>query len=566
MSVTPFIFSIANSLRRNYLIWAIFILALILRTYDLSSVPVGVHGDEASIGYNAYSLLKTAKDQDGNFLPLYFDQFGNFRAPGYQYIAIPFIALLDLNALSVRLPAAIFGAFSVLILYLFVKELFKSKNMSLVAAFLLAILPWHINISRATSEAVISGFFVLLGVYFLCKVLYLERISYRFLILSLFSFAASFFLYHSASAFVMIFVMIIFSISFFDKKHTRKRIAVLVIFYVALAASFIFFMTAGGGAGRVSQVSLLSIPGGTRDLKHSMDQDGVQEPLLTRFYHNKLYFYGRHFAAFYSQHLSGDFLFVNNGKPVRYKMHWTGNLYWVMAPFLIFGFAVLLSEAVKHRRFLLLTPIVWLFVAVVPAALTWEDIPNVIRSSLMIPALVIISAFGFIELINILKGRIRYMMIFIIALVLLQNSIVFLHNYFYHSKTNEPWYRSAAEEELVFAIEDVSGEYDDIVMTTENNNNLIFHLFYLKFDPAVFHELGSPREDDHLRFGKKVFRYGACPISDADLLHVDKYAKTLFVVKRDECHHPPQAEITRTIYTPDGTPAFHFVHLRNIDK
>ena len=72
----------------NKLSWKlgiIVLIALILRLYRLSDVPVGFHGDEASIGYNAYSLLKTAKDQNGNFLPLAIDQFGDFRPAGYRF-------------------------------------------------------------------------------------------------------------------------------------------------------------------------------------------------------------------------------------------------------------------------------------------------------------------------------------------------------------------------------------------------------------------------------------------------------------------------------------------------
>lgn len=34
----------------------IVLLALFLRLYRLSDVPVGFYGDEASVGYNAYSL------------------------------------------------------------------------------------------------------------------------------------------------------------------------------------------------------------------------------------------------------------------------------------------------------------------------------------------------------------------------------------------------------------------------------------------------------------------------------------------------------------------------------
>lgn len=293
-----------------------------------------------------------------------------------------------------------------------------------------------------------------------------------------------------------------------------------------------------------------------------MDEDGIQNPLLTRFYHNKLYFYGRNFFTFYSQHLSGDFLFVNNGNPIRYKMPWTGNLYLIEAPFLILGFAFLLYEGIKAKKYLFLIPIVWLLIGVMPAALTWEDIPNVIRSNLMIPALMMIVAFGFYETLKITKGHVRTIFIIITAFILFQNMALFLHNYFYHSKIHEPWYRSAGEEDLVFTVAGLSKKYKEVILTTERNNNLIFHLFYLKFDPATFQKLGSPRERDHLKFQNMTFRYGACPIGDADLANIRLYKNTLFVVKSDDCYMPPQAEIIKTIRTPDGSPAFYLVQLR----
>lgn len=541
----------------------IFLIALFLRVYDLPRVPVGLHGDEVSIGYNAYSLLKTAKDQDGNFLPLSFDQFGNFRAAGYQYIAVPFVALLDLNALSVRLPAALFGSFTIIVLYFFLWELFRIRTIALLGAFLLAILPWHINISRATSEAVISSFFVLLGIYFLFKWIKQKDFSVKLFFLSFFSLLTSFFFYHASGFFVPAFLPFFFLFCFLTFRPSRKKIIGSIFLYIALILGLTFFLTAGSGGGRVSQVSLLNVPGGTRLLKNAMDQDGTQNPLLTRFYHNKLYFYGNLFTTFYSQHLSGDYLFVNNGSPIRYKMNWVGNLYLIFAPFLVLGFAVLLSEGLRAKKYLYLIPIAWLLIGVMPAALTWEDIPNIIRSNLMIPALMIISAFGFYEAMQLTKGRFKTGLVVLSALVLVQGFAIFIHNYFHHSKTNEPWHRSAAEEDLVFTLAGFSKQYKEIVMTTERNNNLIFHLFYLKFDPATFHKLGSPREKDHLKFQNLVFRYGPCPIGDADLQHIDKYKETLFVVKTDDCKIPQEGQIIKTINTPDGSPAFHLLFLSN---
>ena len=50
----------------------IIILASLLRIWNLNNFPVGFNADEAAIGYNAYSLLQTGKDEYGSSFPLAF--------------------------------------------------------------------------------------------------------------------------------------------------------------------------------------------------------------------------------------------------------------------------------------------------------------------------------------------------------------------------------------------------------------------------------------------------------------------------------------------------------------
>ncbi len=369
----------------------------------------------------------------------------------------------------------------------------------------------------------------------------------------------SFFFYHAAGPFVLVFLPFLFLLSFLVYRPTKTKIIGSVIVYVLLVFGFILFLTVGSGNGRVSQVSILNIPGGTQELKQSMDEDGTQNPLLTRFFHNKLYFYSRLFSTFYSQHLSGDFLFVNNGAPVRYKLLWIGNLYLIQAPFLIVGLAILLSEGIKGGKYLYSIPLLWLLIGALPAALTWEDLPNVVRANLMIPALVMIVAFGIAETLQLVHGRVKIILLIICAVFLFQNIAVFLHNYFYHSKIHEPWFRSAAEEDVVFTAAALSKQYKEVIMTTERNNNLIFHLFYLKFDPATFQNMGSPKEIDNLRFGSLVFKYNPCPVLQYPLEPVDVFKNKVFIVTSDECKIPQTMEVIKTIHTPDGSPAFHVI-------
>src|SRR5579859_3616347 len=86
----------------------IFLLGSFLRFYQLGSIPAGFHRDEAYLGYNAYSILKTGRDMTGHFLPLHLESF-LYSPAGYSYFSIPFIALFGLSPFSVRFAAALFG-------------------------------------------------------------------------------------------------------------------------------------------------------------------------------------------------------------------------------------------------------------------------------------------------------------------------------------------------------------------------------------------------------------------------------------------------------------------------
>ena len=84
----------------------IFVIAFILRFYKLGDVPNGLYQDETSIGYNAYSIMTTGKDEYGKIFPLYFKSFGDYKLPIYIYSAIIPIKLFGLNAFAVRFPSA----------------------------------------------------------------------------------------------------------------------------------------------------------------------------------------------------------------------------------------------------------------------------------------------------------------------------------------------------------------------------------------------------------------------------------------------------------------------------
>ena len=90
-------------------------LAFFLRIYQIASSPPGLYSDETSYGYNAYSLLKTGKDEYGKSWPMTFKSFGDFKPPMTAWLTIPSIAVFGLNEFSVRLPSVLAGTITVLI-------------------------------------------------------------------------------------------------------------------------------------------------------------------------------------------------------------------------------------------------------------------------------------------------------------------------------------------------------------------------------------------------------------------------------------------------------------------
>src|SRR3989344_3153163 len=133
----------------------ILLLAAVLRFYQLGQVPSGLVNDEAAFGYNAYSLIKTGRDEFGQSWPIIFYSFGEGKLPVYIYLTLPSVAIFGLNEFAVRLPSALLGVLTVWVV----------SRWSLLAALVLATMPWHIHFSRAAFEANVALFFVTWGIW-----------------------------------------------------------------------------------------------------------------------------------------------------------------------------------------------------------------------------------------------------------------------------------------------------------------------------------------------------------------------------------------------------------------
>jgi len=117
---------------------AILLLGAAFRFSMLSSIPGALSEDEASTGYDAFSILKTGRCQYGEHLPVFARSFGDYEEALYRYFTVPSIAVFGLNEFGTRFPAAVIGLLTILLMFWLTRELTGDGRLALLAALLLA--------------------------------------------------------------------------------------------------------------------------------------------------------------------------------------------------------------------------------------------------------------------------------------------------------------------------------------------------------------------------------------------------------------------------------------------
>jgi len=141
---------------------AIILLAALLRFYDLNQLPPGLHYDEAFKGVMARQLI-TGPDR-----PIFFTE-NLTEEPMMEYAtALSFLIFGD-AAWHIRLVSAFAGIITVIALYFLARAIFQSRWLAALAAFVLAILYWHVNFSRLGMEPILTPMTMTLTFVFLWR-------------------------------------------------------------------------------------------------------------------------------------------------------------------------------------------------------------------------------------------------------------------------------------------------------------------------------------------------------------------------------------------------------------
>jgi 4-amino-4-deoxy-L-arabinose transferase-like glycosyltransferase len=161
---------ISQKIKTNLPLILIIILAISLRLWKIFDLPITV--DEAIHGLIAFEMIKT------NTIAL---TIGTpYNGPMGIYIFLPSIYFFGKNTLALRIPSFILSLFSIILFYLWCKELYGS-SIALVASFIFTIIPMNVRLSITARDIILMLFFMLFTIYLVNK--YNKTKKLRFLLL-----------------------------------------------------------------------------------------------------------------------------------------------------------------------------------------------------------------------------------------------------------------------------------------------------------------------------------------------------------------------------------------------
>ena len=447
---------------------SILILSGILRFFLLDSNPPSLDWDEASLGYNGLSLLKTLKDEYGNFLPLAIRSFNDYKPSFYSYFSVIPILAFGLNEFSIRFTSAFFGVLTVLVTFFLCQEIFskdpKKDKISLTASFLLAISPWHLQFSHAAFEANVGLFWFVLGLAFLLKSFQREA----FFPFASLAFGISIFSYHSTRIVVPIFVLgiLLYYHRVFIKKQKKFLIAAGLVALVFVGL-ILYTFKMGVGQERFKSTSLF----------YQEDITSTQKIKTA--------------LSNYFDHFHPNFLILEGDAIKRHKLPSIAHLYWWELPFLIFGLFLFLKNPNKLKFFVLF----WFLVSPLPSAIS-RGSPSAVRALLFLPTFQIFVALGLIEGFTIFKEKIKkenflkksaLSLLFLFSCLFIAfNIFYYFHMYYVHTpiEFSQDW--QYGYKQLVLKIMPQKDRYQKIIVTSGYDQPYIYFLFFGKYDPKTW--------------------------------------------------------------------------------
>lgn len=501
-----------------------------------------MYGDELTLVYDAYSILKTGQDQNGQFLPLFFSMGGG-RPAGYIYATIPFVAIFGPTALAARAVSVFSGIGIVILLYLLCKHLF-SKEIGIFAAILASINPWELSLSRGPFETHFALFLSLLGLY-----LFFKARSYKWLyLLSGISFALSMQTYSTYVLSIPVFTLILFlREGLYKKEHIFNWRQIL--FGSIIAVSFLFSIYITVSRGSKDRFTSLFIFNKT-DLQNTISINVATKRVFTSAgkelankFHNK---YTENIAVLienYTKNFSLEFLFLKGDQSPRHNPSSMGGFFWSSLPLMVLGIIYLYFQ----QRKILVLLFGWILIAPIAGSLVGG--PHALRNSFMLPPFLIISACG-LEQLRLIKSKlIAKKITVVITVVFIIQLPFFIYNFYFLSPNLYASFWSYNAKKAAEIALDNRNKFDYIILSTSIPDMEFAYPVYAKIDPKdVIEQNRQKTYIDEFAFSKYENVYlGSIPSGNVRKIIDSLKGSVLYIGPIQDSGHVDNESIQRDI-------------------
>lgn len=440
--------------------------------------PPSVNWDEAALGYNAYSMFKTGKDEFAKPFPVSLRSFDDYKPALYSYLSVPAIALFGLNATSTRLVSIISGTILVFLIIYLASKTTGSLRIGLVAGIFQAISPWVIHFSRIAFETNLATMLYYLG---------LSLFVLGTPLVSLLTFILSMYAYHAQRA-IAVPTFIILVILF----HKKIKVKNIILAGLTLLPLIFSFLTEPAGS-RLTTTNILKLwPFVPKDFSLL-----VYNPIYSLIWQMT-----GQFMAYFSPL---NIFWRGSTEPIL-RIPSLGLLPFEIFPLWLIGLMLMK----KYKNFLRIAGVV-LVLAPLPAVITWNWF-SVVRTTSLYPAFAMIAAIGGIEIYKLVKLKKLFKLIIISGfwgLLSLSTLFTILTITLY-----APWetfsdFQPGFKEAIPY-LKGLTDKYPKVVIDSPHIAPYIFFLFYGKYPPDKYlSETISVRKNsgtETYAFGKYEFR------------------------------------------------------------
>ena len=491
----------------------IFSIGFFLSFYRLADIPNGLYPDETAIGYNAYSILQTGKDEYGVSYPLYFRSFDDYKMPVYIYSTTLAIKVFGVNAFAVRFMSALFGWLGIIALYFLIIALSKNKYLALIASLFLTLNPWHVFFSRVGYEVNVATSLLVIGTLFFVIAVNKKNNFFLFFI-SIVSFILSLYTYNVTRLIApLLFLTLVW---FYYKKITitsKKLLTTLgILFFIGMLPFLITLVSLQSQPGFASQQDAL-ITGKVAkvDILQTRSYFTSLPSIVQKVFFNYWVLVIWQFFSNLISFLSTVFFFTKGPEHPYENIQGFGMFYFFDLPFILLG----IYQGIKKRIVYLYPFYIWLFFILIVSGVVvpFLDTYGTKTYEISIP-LIIFSAFGFYSFIKMLTHIKNYLLksgIIIIVLICIAFSYLFYFtSYFVRFPVEQAKEWHAEDQQTVAYIRSNENKYNTIIFDDSSHFLYTYLLFYGQYPPQLHQQqavyVPDGLVDTVIKDGKYEFR------------------------------------------------------------